>query len=84
MSKFVSPSFHQIIINLGDCEEVRQVYAVLERFVTYRRPGSFLVDTFPLFASIRFFNMISNWQQIGAEIYKADSEIFSLILESNG
>lgn len=63
-------------INSGDCKEVRQVYEVLERFVSYRRPGSFLVDTFPSLASIPLFNAFSNWQQIGAEIFKADSEVF--------
>lgn len=61
---------------LGDCEEVRQVYGVLGRFVTYRRPGSFLVDTFPSLAEMPLFNMFSNWQKVGAEIHKADSEVF--------
>jgi len=60
----------------GDCEEVRQVFGVLGRFVTYRRPGSFLVDTFPLLADIPLFNTISNWKQIGEQIHKADSEVF--------
>ena len=44
--------FPNELADVGDCEEVRQVYGVLERFVTYRRPGSFLVDTFPSLASI--------------------------------
>lgn len=61
---------------LGDCEEVRQVYGVLNRFVTYRRPGSFLVDTFPSLASIPLFNYLSSWQKVGAEIHKRDSEVF--------
>jgi hypothetical protein len=64
------------LIYLGDCEEVRQVYGVLGRFVTYRRPGSFLVDTFPSLASVPLFNMFSNWQKIGEEIHKRDSEVF--------
>ena len=63
-------------LRLGDCEEVRQIYGVLARFVTYRRPGSFLVDTFPSLASFPLFNLFSNWQKIGAEIYKKDSEVF--------
>src|SRR5436190_23717629 len=49
---------------------------MLERFITYRRPGSFLVDTFPSLAFILLFNFFSNWQRVGAEIYKADSEVF--------
>jgi hypothetical protein len=48
----------------------------LGRFVTYRRPGSFLVDTFPSLADISLFNIFSNWQKVGAEIHKADSEVF--------
>ena len=70
------PSAHQFELRLGDCEEVRQVYGVLERFVTYRRPGSFLVDTFPSLADIPLYNAISNWKEVGEKIYKADSEVF--------
>jgi hypothetical protein len=65
----------QLLI-VGDCEEVRQVYGVLRRFVTFRRPGSFLVDTFPTLAEIPLFNYFSDWQRLGAEIHKADSEVF--------
>ena len=64
------------VLTLGDCEEVKQVYGVLRRFVSYRRPGSFLVDTFPILATIPLFNLLSNWRKIGAEIYKADTEVF--------
>lgn len=64
------------LANLGDCDEVRKVYEVLGRFVTYRRPGSFLVDTFPSLANFPLFNMFSNWKKIGADIHKADSEVF--------
>src|SRR5271169_4210097 len=60
---------------IGDCEEVRQVYGVLGRFVTYRRPGSFLVDTFPSLAEIPLYNAFSNWKQLGKKIYEADSEV---------
>jgi hypothetical protein len=60
----------------GDCEEVRKVYKVLGRFVTYRRPGSFLIDTFPALADNPIFNLFSNWKQAGAEIHKKDSQVF--------
>lgn len=73
--QFVHYAF--IAVNLsGDCDEVRQVYGVLKRFVSYRRPGSFLVDTFPSLASNPIFNFFSNWKQIGARIFKEDSEVF--------
>lgn len=69
-------SISHIKLRIGDCEEVRQVYGVLGRFVTFRRPGSFLVDTFPTLAKIPLFNLLSNWQKIGAEIHKKDAEVF--------
>jgi hypothetical protein len=75
----VSPSVLSSIeqgLKQGDCEEVRQVYGVLSRFVTYRRPGSFLVDTFPILAHIPLFDIFSNWRNIGAEIFRKDSEVF--------
>ena len=65
-----------ISLTVGDCEEVRRVYGVLSRFVTFRRPGSFLVDTFPSLENFSLFNMISNWRQVGAEIHKKDAEVF--------
>ena len=34
------------------------------------------MDTFPSLASIPLFNMFSNWQKVGAEIHKQDSEVF--------
>lgn len=49
---------------------------MLGRFVTYRRPGSFFVDTFPSLADFPLYNMFSNWKKIGAEIHRADSEVF--------
>jgi hypothetical protein len=69
-------SLSVMVLIVGDCEEVRQVYGVLSRFVTYRRPGSFLVDTFPSLAEIPLFNALSNWKQVGEKIHKADAEVF--------
>jgi hypothetical protein len=61
---------------LGDCEEIRLVYSILDRFRTFRRPGSFLVDTFPALATNPVFNLFSNWHETGEEIHKADSNVF--------
>jgi len=66
----------RVMLMTGDCEEVRRVYGVLGRFVTYRRPGSFLVDTFPSLADIPLYNALSNWKQVGRKIHEADSEVF--------
>jgi hypothetical protein len=52
------------------------VYSILDRFRTFRRPGSFIVDTFPSLANNPIFNMLSDWQDIGADIHKKDSEVF--------
>ena len=55
------------------------MYEVLGRFVTYRRPGSFLLDTFPTLADMLLFNVYSNWKKIGGEIHK-DCEFFLYFL----
>jgi hypothetical protein len=44
--------------------------------VSFRRPGSFLVDTFPGLADNPVFNAFSNWKTVGAEIHKADADVF--------
>ena len=44
--------------------------------MTYRRPGSFLVDTFPSLAMNPIYNVLSNWQKVGAEIHRKDSQVF--------
>ena len=34
------------------------------------------MDTFPSLATNPIFNLFSNWKSVGAEIHKADSEVF--------
>src|ERR1700733_9595857 len=55
-----------------DCEEIRKIYAVLERFSDVRRPGAYLVDTFPELADVPLFDWISNWRRIGNEYHAKD------------
>ena len=47
----------------GDCEEVKQIYGILERFATFRRPGAFLVDVIPELADSWLFNLVSPWKR---------------------
>ena len=59
-----------------DCEEIRKIYSVLERFSDVRRPGAYLVDTFPELADSRLFDLISSWRKKGNEYHKKDYEIY--------
>jgi hypothetical protein len=61
---------------VGDCEEIRKIYSVLERFSDVRRPGAYLVDTFPELANFRLFDLISPWRRIGNEYHQKDYEIY--------
>ena len=66
----------------GDCQEIRDIYSVIARFAYYRRPGAFLVDTFPSLANNRLFNMFSSWKREGKEIQEADTKIYRAYWES--
>jgi hypothetical protein len=63
-------------LTLGDCEEIRQIYSVIARFAYYRRPGAFLVDTFPQLADSKLFNLISSWRKEGKEMQQKDTDIY--------
>jgi len=49
---------------------------VLERFSDVRRPGAYLVDTFPELANFPLYNLFSNWRKIGDEYHKKDYQIY--------
>lgn len=49
---------------------------MIARFAYYRRPGAFLVDTFPQLANSKIFNMISSWRKEGKEMQEKDTEIY--------
>ena len=61
---------------LGDCDDVRDIFAVMGRFVQVRRPGEWLVDVIPELARWPIFNMLSQWQKVGQEFYELDRGIF--------
>jgi cytochrome P450 len=63
-------------LTIGDCEEIRKIYSVLERFSDVRRPGAYLVDTFPALANFPPYDLISNWRKIGSEYHRKDYEIY--------
>ena len=62
---------------IGDCEEIRQIWGILGRFASFRRPGAWLIDVFPELEYIPLFDLISNWKAVGAEIHRQDREIFT-------
>src|SRR5271163_2368861 len=62
---------------LGDYEDIRKIYGVLERFTSFRRPGTYLVETFPFLANWKLFNYFSDWQAVGREIQRKDEEVYS-------
>lgn len=41
-----------------------------------RRPGAYLVDTFPELANFPLYNLLSNWRKIGREYHREDYEIY--------
>ena len=52
------------------------IYGCLTRFGRVRRPGSFIVDTFPSLANNPIYNDFSSWRQVGEETFKKDSSVF--------
>jgi hypothetical protein len=60
----------------GDCEDIKKIYGVLARFTKFRRPGTWLVETFPSLANNVIFNIFSNWRSVGKEIQKQDQAVY--------
>jgi len=61
----------------GDCEEIRQIYGVLTRFATFRRPGAYLIDVVPELENYDLYNRISGWRKVANEIHKQDTAVFT-------
>jgi len=79
----ITPHFsEQYLFVLGDCEEIRKIYAVLERFSDVRRPGAYLVDAFPSLANFPLFDLFSNWRKVGNEYHKRDYETYKEFWET--
>ena len=66
------------VLTVGDCEDIRDIYGgVLTRFASFRRPGAWLIDTFPELEYFPLYDWISGWKRTGDEIHKKDAAIFS-------
>jgi hypothetical protein len=63
-------------LTLGDCDDIRKIYGVVARFSATRRPGTYLVDTFPELANFPMYDWFSSWRKDGAEIHRLDAEIY--------
>src|SRR5271154_6252824 len=61
----------------GDCEEIRQIYGVLTRFATFRRPGAYLIDVVPELENYPLYDKISGWRNVADEIHKQDTAVFT-------
>jgi hypothetical protein len=62
---------------IGDCEEIRKIYGVLERFATFRRPGAYLIDVFPQLEALPLYDYLSPWRQEADNIHRQDSEVYA-------
>src|SRR5271170_64458 len=60
----------------GECQEIADIYGCLARFGRVRRPGSFIVDTFPSLANNPLYNAVSSWRQVGEDTFQKDSAVF--------
>jgi hypothetical protein len=67
---------HLLPLILGECKQIADIYGCLSRFGRVRRPGSFIVDTFPSLANNPIYNAVSNWRQVGEDTFKKDSAVF--------
>jgi len=63
-------------LNTGECEDIDRIFATLSNFVQIRRPGMWLVDTFPALADYRAFDLVSNWRKVGEEFHKKDLAVW--------
>jgi len=66
-----------VITDLGDCEEIRQIYGILSRFATFRRPGAYLIDVFPELESWAFYDWLSGWKKTADYIHREDTKVFT-------
>jgi hypothetical protein len=57
--------------------EIRQIYGILTRFATFRKPGAYLIDVWPELESWPIYDMLSGWKKTADEIYKKDTAVFT-------
>jgi hypothetical protein len=65
------------LLTAGDCQEIRDIYGILTRFASFRRPGAYLVDVVPQLADSWLFNLFSPWKQRADEIFLKDSAVYT-------
>jgi len=57
-------------------KSVRFTLSYIDRFSDVRRPGAYLVDTFPELTNNPIYNFFSNWRKIGNEYHRKDYAIY--------
>jgi hypothetical protein len=63
--------------DLGDYEEIRQIYGILGRFATFRRPGAYLIDVFPELEEWASYDWLSGWKKTADYIHREDTRVFT-------
>ena len=61
----------------GDNPDVRDIFSVIGRVASYRRPGSSLVDMFPALANFSLYDYLSSWRSKAQKMADADAEVWS-------
>ena len=56
---------------------MRDIFRVIGRVASYRRPGSSLVDMFPALANIPLYDYITSWRAKAQKMADLDAEVWS-------
>ena len=56
---------------------MRDIFRVIGRVASYRRPGSSLVDMFPALANFPLYDHFTPWKQKGRKMAELDVEVWS-------
>ena len=70
------PCIAMLTSSVGEHPDLKKIFQVLQRFGYIRRPGNWLVDSFPALARYKLFDLVSNWRTFGADIHRKDSEVW--------
>src|SRR3978361_2160406 len=70
------PCIAMLTSSAGEHPDLKKIFQVLQRFGYIRRPGNWLVDSFPALARYKLFDLVSNWRTFGADIHRKDSKVW--------
>jgi|SRR5579859_7989409 len=73
----VSPLARGVKLTVGDNPDVRDIFSVIGRVASYRRPGSSLVDMFPALANFPLYDYLTSWRARAQKMADLDAEVWS-------